>query len=57
MLVERPLTLTLSPGERGQEPVLVLIENVYIRIIRFWNNDIFEHLEAVVDVILREVEP
>jgi very-short-patch-repair endonuclease len=28
-----------------------------IRVTRFWNNDIFNHLDAVLDVIFQEVQP
>ena len=52
------LAIELDGGHHSEEvdaPRTEVIESFGYRIIRFWNNDVFENLEGVIDAIQREL--
>jgi very-short-patch-repair endonuclease len=52
------LAIELDGGQHNDvvdAPRTQVIESFGYRIIRFWNNDVFENLEGVIDAIQREL--
>jgi len=61
MCVEAALVIELDGGQHNDQSMRdryrdAVIEGKGCRVLRFWNNQVFEETEAVLEVILKELE-
>ena len=61
---EKKLIIELDGGQQNEQTNLTkdqirtkYLENLGFRVLRFWNNDVYNHIDIILEVILKKAFP